>query len=94
MNVIYKKESENHIGDRVRCVLKAYGLPTKLENKTGIRSTTWQNVRYDKQKVNEDHIVALCNAFPEYRLWIETGRTEPGAGQIAPETKERISKQG
>jgi hypothetical protein len=78
------QHSDRTVGDRVRCVLNSCGSAVKLEDKTGIRSSTWQNVRYDKQKVNEDHITALCEAIPEYRLWIETGHTAPANGQIAP----------
>jgi hypothetical protein len=74
-----------NIGDRVRGLLEIRGMPNKLEDKTGIDRDTWRNVRYAKQKVNEDHIVAVCEAFPEYRLWIETGNTAPDSGQIAPE---------
>jgi hypothetical protein len=73
------------IGDRVRGLLEIRGMPNKLEDKTGIDRDTWRNVRYAKQKVNEDHIVAVCEAFPEYRLWIETGSTEPDSGQISPD---------
>tara|TARA_R110001592_G_scaffold246427_1_gene508276 strand:- start:112111 stop:112365 length:255 start_codon:yes stop_codon:yes gene_type:complete len=73
-----------NIGDRVRGLLEIRGMPNKLEDKTGIDRDTWRNVRYAKQKVNEDHIVAVCEAFPEYRLWIETGLTAPDSGQISP----------
>lgn len=75
------------IGDRVRGLLEIRGMPNKLENKTGIDRDTWRNVRYAKQKVNEDHITAVCEAYPEYRLWIETGNTEPTSGQISPDEK-------
>jgi len=53
---------------------------------------TWRNVRYAKQKVNEDHITAICEAYPEYRLWIETGDTEPNSGQISPTEKNPAKK--
>jgi len=76
------------IGDRVRGLLEIRGMPNKLENKTGIDRDTWRNVRYAKQKVNEDHINAVCEAYPEYRLWIETGKTEPNSGQVSPNDAE------
>lgn len=74
------------IGDRVRELLEIRGMPNKLEDKTGIDRDTWRNVRYAKQKVNEDHISAVCEAYPEYRLWIETGSVEPKSGQVSPKS--------
>lgn len=74
------------IGNRIRGLLEIRGMPNKLETKTGIDRDTWRNVRYAKQKVNEDHIAAVCEAFPEYRLWVETGSTAPDSGQISPKS--------
>ena len=76
----------NNIGDRVRSLLEIRGMPNKLENKTGIDRDTWRNIRYAKQKANEDHITAVCEACPEYRLWVETGTTSPQDGQLEPQS--------
>ncbi len=80
------------IGDRVRSLLEARGMPNRLEDKTGIDRDTWRNIRYAKQKVNEDHITAVCEAFPEYRLWVETGNTAPDAGQVSPKEHSPLKK--
>ena len=79
----------SNIGDRVRSLLETRGMPNKLESMTGIDRDTWRNVRYAKQKVNEDHITAVCEAFPEYRLWVETGHTAPDKGQICPDNSDK-----
>ncbi len=69
-------------------------MPNRMESLTGIDRDTWRNIRYGKQKVNEDHIEAACNAFPQFRLWLETGRTDPESGQIAPDINIKQEKTG
>ena len=84
----------SNIGDRVRSLLEIRGMPNRLEDITGIDRDTWRNVRYAKQKVNEDHITAVCEAFPEYRLWVETGQTAPESGQVSPTAQQPANKKG
>jgi len=52
---------------------------------TGIDRYKWGNIRGRKQKVNEDYLEALNQAFPQFSYWIMTGQTIPEAGQISPE---------
>lgn len=59
-----------------------------LEAKTGIKSTTWANVRLKKIRINEEHIEAIIALWPEYAYWATTGKTIPEAGQISPEIEE------
>jgi hypothetical protein len=79
----------NNINSRTLLVLDASMLSNPaLEAKTGIKSTTWANVRLKKIRINEEHLEAIIKLFPEYAYWITTGKTMPEAGQISPELEE------
>ncbi len=75
------------IGNRVRGLLSVKGVDKTLHNETDITYDTWRNVKYDRQKVNEKHIDAVCEVFPKYRLWVQTGGTDEQVGQMAPAVK-------
>ncbi|MDO9049081.1 MAG: DNA-binding protein [Methylobacter sp.] len=79
----------NNINSRTLIVLDESMLSNPaLEAKTGIKSTTWANVRLKKIRINEEHLEAIIKLFPEYAYWITTGKTLPEAGQISPELEE------
>lgn len=79
----------NNINSRTLLVLDESMLSNPaLEAKTGIKSTTWANVRLKKIRINEEHLDAIVKLFPEYAYWITTGKTLPEAGQISPELEE------
>lgn len=72
--------------DRIIELFDALELTSKkMEEITGIDRYKWGNIRGRKQKVNEDYLEALNEAFPEFSYWIMTGKTIPEAGQISPE---------
>jgi len=56
-----------------------------MEKATGIDRNKWSNIRGGKQRANEEHIEAVCDVYPQFALWIVSGRTIPEAGQISPE---------
>ncbi len=56
-----------------------------MERSTGIDRNKWSNIRGGKQRVNEDHIEAICKIYPQFAYWLTTGKTIPEAGQISPE---------
>lgn len=64
----------------------------ELEEKTGVKATTWGNLKTGKQRANEDHIEAICKIRPEFAYWVTTGLTIPEAGQISPELEEARQK--
>jgi len=79
----------NNINSRTLLVLDKSMLSNPaLEAKTGIKSTTWANVRLKKIRINEEHLEAIIALWPEYAYWITTGKTMPEAGQISPELEE------
>ncbi|TRW95010.1 DNA-binding protein [Candidatus Methylobacter oryzae] len=85
----------NNINSRVLHLLDDSMLSNPaLEAKTGIKSTTWANLRLKKIRLNEEHLEAVIKLFPEYAYWITTGKDLPEAGQISPEieeTRKRLS---
>ncbi len=77
------------IRERLIALIKAECLENlDLEKKTGIKASTWGNLRTRKQRANEEHITAINKLFPEYAYWLSTGLVIPEAGQISPEIEE------
>ena len=56
----------------------------ELEEVTGVAGRTWSNISYRKQKANQEHIEALCKAFPQYAYWLVTGQTDEQHGHTSP----------
>lgn len=83
----------SNLNERFNSLLDYQGLTNPvLARKTGIKSTTWGNVRNGKSRVNEDHIEAITKLWPEYAYWICTGLTLPENGQISPELEDQRQK--
>lgn len=81
------------IRERLIEVITKKGLNNEdLEERTGIKASTWGNLRTRKQRANEDHIRAFNELWPEYAYWLTTGKTIPEAGQISPEMEETRQK--
>lgn len=85
----------SNINKRFNIVLDYMGLSNPvLERHTGIKATTWANVRNGKSRINEDHLEAINKLWPQYTYWITTGLTLPEVGQISPELEEQRQKLG
>lgn len=88
----------SNINKRFNFLLDFMGLSNPvLERHTGIKATTWANVRNGKTRINEDHLEAIKGMWPQYAYWILTGQTIPEAGQISPEleeTRQKLDKAG
>lgn len=79
----------NNINSRLLYVIDSSLLSNPaLEAKTGIKKTTWANLRLQKIRANEEHIEAAIKLWPEYAYWIVTGKTMIEAGQISPEIEQ------
>ncbi|MDI3325396.1 hypothetical protein QKW35_13520 [Pontibacterium granulatum] len=75
--------------DRVRELIDINGSSERkkykeFEELTGIKSGTWKSVCHGVQRVNEDHIKAIEEHWPEYVFWLVTGKTMPEVGQTSP----------
>jgi len=80
------------IRERVKEILQQRGMPNRLHRETGIDRDTWNSIKYDRQKINEEHLEALYTVFPSYQTWLATGLTFPDHGQINPQIAEQRLK--
>ncbi|WP_261843495.1 hypothetical protein [Aliamphritea ceti] len=65
-----------------------------FERETGIKRNTVKSLLDGKQRFNEEHITAISDRFPEYKMWFVFGETMPEAGQISPEIEEVADSYG
>jgi len=76
------------IRDRLIEIFNALKISSRdMEKLTGVDRSKWSNIRGGKQRANEEHIEAVCNAYPEFAYWLVTGKTIPECGQVKPEEK-------
>ncbi|NMG35947.1 DNA-binding protein [Azoarcus sp. TTM-91] len=68
--------------------LPRHGAFTLLEEQTGISARAWAHVWHGRTKPSADHLEQICGLFPEYTLWLMTGRTAPEAGQTSPDLEQ------
>jgi len=78
------------IKERVITVIKAKGLKNpQLEELTGIGRYTWQNLRNKPgREIKEEEAEAIAELYPEYAMWLISGKVIPEAGQTSPEYEE------
>jgi hypothetical protein len=55
-----------------------------FEKETGIDRYRWGNIRNGKAKITDAEIEAIVELFPNYALWLVTGKIAPEAGQTSP----------
>lgn len=74
--------------ERLALLMECERLKTPfLEQRTGIKSDRWKNVKAGKSELRAVEIEALHNICPEYCYWLATGEELPECGQISPMTK-------
>lgn len=59
-----------------------------MEELTGVKAASWKAVCEGRQRANEEHFEAIGTAWPEYSLWLLTGKTQPESGQTSPELEQ------
>jgi transcriptional regulator with XRE-family HTH domain len=74
------------LSERIKLIRQAEGLGrTLFSRKTGIRERTLQGMEQRGSTPNGDTLAAVCTHFPQYTLWLMTGKSDPISGQISPE---------
>ncbi len=48
----------------------------------------WSNIKRGKARCGAEEIEILGQMFPEYALWLISGKVAPEAGQTSPELEE------
>lgn len=96
------KESSNEkpqsdIPNRLRRIidykLGKRGMFTQLEQATGITRAAWNHIYNGRNKPNMDTLEQLCLLYPEYTLWLMTGRINSNTGQTSPDEEQLIELQ-
>lgn len=85
--VMYNTIMES-IDSRIRTIIDKTTID-ELVRKTTISGTRWRTVRYDKRtRVSTQELEALISIYPQYALWLNTGKIIPESGQTSPEYDE------
>lgn len=66
----------------------------KFAEMTGIKKDTLRNLCREQQRFNDEHLEAISEAFPQYKMWFAFGETHPEIGQISPELEETLDSYG
>lgn len=74
----------NRVASRARALLKKIG--PKKASEHGGDYERWRNVSKGAVRVGADEIDVLVEIFPQYALWLASGKTAPEIGQTSPET--------
>jgi hypothetical protein len=59
-----------------------------MEELTGVKAASWKAICEGRMRANEEHLEAIGNLWPEYSLWLLTGKVDPRAGQTSPELEQ------
>lgn len=82
----------NTIIDRFLLILREEGRQMPwLESETGISRKRWTNIK-QRGVMRTEELEAIYAIYPEYEVWLATGREYPEAGQISPMTKRASNK--
>lgn len=74
--------------ERIKEIEKAESLSREeLAMKCGIKYTRLRNVVGGQAEVRASDLAGIAEAFPEYEVWLFTGKEYPQDGQISPKTK-------
>lgn len=73
--------------DRSRLLIKRVG-PKKLSSISEIDHDRWLSVSKGAVRVSSEEIDVLVTVFPQYALWIASGKIAPESGQTSPEYDE------
>ncbi len=59
-----------------------------MEELTGVKAASWKAVCEGRQRANEEHFEAIGAAWPEYSLWLLTGKIKARIEQTSPELQQ------
>lgn len=75
------------IRDRLLSLFSRERTSAWFERQTGISRYRWANIRNGKARLSDAEIDAVVALFPQYALWLVSGRIAPECGQISPESE-------
>lgn len=74
----------DELRDRALLLIREVG-PKRLSEKGGKNYERWRNISSGKIRISTEEVGILAQTFPEYALWLISGRTEPENGHRSPE---------
>lgn len=72
------------IKDRLISLFDKRRTSVWFEKQTGIDRYRWGNIRTGKARLSDAEIEAVVEIFPQYALWLVTGKVAPECGQVSP----------
>lgn len=76
------------IKDRLISLFDKRRTSVWFEKQTGIDRYRWGNIRTGKARLSDAEIEAVVEVFPQYALWLVTGKVAPECGQVSPADQE------
>ncbi len=74
--------------ERIELILSLENKNRKyLGENTDIGYNRWTTVMNKRGRLSVEELEAVANIWPEYEVWLFTGREFPESGQISPMTK-------
>ncbi|QOF82720.1 MULTISPECIES: DNA-binding protein [unclassified Pseudomonas] len=58
--------------------------PKHLSELGGKNYDRWKNISGGKIRISTEEVGILADAFPQYALWLISGRIEPQNGHVSP----------
>lgn len=93
MTESYEGQGETSaIRARVAAVVTAKTEPHRkfkhMEELTGVKAASWKAVCEGRQRANEEHFCAIGAAWPQYSLWLLTGKAQFEVDQTSPDLEQ------
>lgn len=77
-----------HLIKRIKEIERAEGLSREeLAMKCGLKYTRLRNVMGGQAEIRISDLAIIAHSFPEYEVWLFTGKEFVSEGQISPSTK-------
>lgn len=71
------------VRDRALQLIRTVG-PKHLSELGGKNYERWRNISGGKIRISTEEVGILADAFPQYALWLISGRIEPQNGHVSP----------
>ncbi|MHD0644786.1 DNA-binding protein [Pseudomonas aeruginosa] len=74
----------NSITERAQSLIRLAGAK-KLSECGGKNYDRWRNISSGKIRLGAEEIEVLAHLYPQYALWLVSGRTQPSKGHLSPD---------
>lgn len=71
-------------GDRARALIKMLG-PKKVSDLSNGDYNRWKSISKGAIRVSTEEIDVLVQIYPQYALWLASGKIAPEIGQTSPD---------